>query len=169
MSEQKSPSQNDSNESKAQSAKTMMDEYLKPTYLLIGSCIPLMLGAYAGYRSEIRRAASSAASDGYSPGLTSSGGGLLTRVIGDELMDVKSINSTSGSKMKSAANKVVEQAAHVHNVDVGKLAVKALGVGSLLSVGGFGLLAFGTFIICVYIILDIFILCSCLTKYNFMN
>ena len=146
MSESKPPSQKDSNESKSQPTKTMIDEYLKPTYLLIGSCIPLMLGAYAGYRSEIKRAASSAASDGYSPGLTSSGGGLLTRVIGDELMDAKPIN-TSGNKMKSTATKVVEQAAHVHNVDVGKLAARALGVGSLLSVGGFGLLAFGTFMI----------------------
>ncbi len=126
-----------------------MNEYLKPTYLLFGSCMPLVLGAYGGYKSELRRAASSSASnaasasiDAYSPGFTSSGGGLLTRVIGDEIMDLK---PASSNKMKTAATKIAEQA-HVPNVDVGRLAVKALGVGSLLSVAGFGFLTFGTYI-----------------------
>ncbi len=140
---------NGSTESKQNAGDDQSDylqQFMKPTYVLIGSCIPLVLGAYAGYRSELRRAASSSASsastDAYSPGFTSSGGGLLSRVIGDELMDA---NPSSKSKnMKSATSKIAEQV-HVPHVDVGRVAFKALGVGSLLSVGGFCLLSYGMF------------------------
>jgi len=112
--------------------ESVLNTLLKPTYLLVGSCIPLFLGAYAGYKSEVTRAASSKSLDTYSPGLTSSGSGLLKRVISEELVQ-KGATSTS----KNAATEL--------HVNVPRVAFKALGIGSLLSIGGFGLLTLGMF------------------------
>lgn len=124
---------------------TTLDTFLKPSYLLLASSIPLLLGAYAGYKSEIGRVANAASSsspvslDVYSPGFTSSGNRLLKRYANEENLVKKS--SHNASKIVSA---VAESAEQIH-VNVHRVAFKALGIGSLLSVGGFTLLAFGVF------------------------
>ena len=120
---------------------TSFSQFLKPTYLIVGSCLPLFLGAYAGYRSELSRAATASTNslDSYSPGFTSSGGGLLKRVVGEEIL---SNNNTSNTT--KLANKVVNNGGIAEpNVNIPRMAFKALGIGSLLSIGGFGLLTFG--------------------------
>ena len=118
-------------------------QFLKPTYLIVGTCLPLFLGAYAGYRSELSKVASAASSansiDSYSPGFTSSGGGLLKRVVGEEVLSGTSSNGTTKVANKLATNGIPEP-----HVNIPRMAFKALGVGSLLSIGGFGLLTFGT-------------------------
>lgn len=123
---------------------TSLDTFLKPSYLLLASSIPLLLGAYAGYKSEIGRVTNAASSssvslDSYSPGFTSSGSGLLKRYANEEKLVKKS--SHNASKIVSA---VAESAEQIH-VNVPRVAFKALGIGSLLSVGGFSLLTFGVF------------------------
>jgi hypothetical protein len=161
---------------------------IQPTHLMLVASLPLCMGAYMGYKLELGRigasaAANSAAADAYSPGFTSSGGGLLKRVVGEEVLSanknkskkgVKNANNTTTStkntkntnnttknvqkvkgvkgvkgnvtKMaKTMAKKAVEQAPELSNVNPAGLAFRALGVGSLLSVGGFGLLTFAVF------------------------
>lgn len=119
---------------------------MKPTYLIAAACTPLLLGAYAGYRSELSRAASTSASsaDSYSPGLTSSGGGLLKRVIGEEILSNGIGNRNNTPKAVSAVTETGELA-KVPNVNIPRLAFKALGFGTILSIGGFGVLTFGKY------------------------
>ena len=127
---------------------------IQPTHLMLASSLPLCIGAYAGYRFELSRvtsAASSAAADSYSPGFTSSGTGLLKRVMGEELFSEdnpkrqKNVTKKITTKATTATKSVAEKA-QLLKINPGRVAFGALGIGSLLSVGGFGLLTFGMYL-----------------------
>jgi hypothetical protein len=116
---------------------------VQPVHLIFFASMPLCLGAFAGYKVEMNRVASAsakAAADNYSPGAIGSGGGLLQRVMGEELNITASEASTKATT--SAAESL--QLKQV-KMDVGRIAFKALGIGSMLSVGGVGLLTAGIF------------------------
>lgn len=132
------PLSTQTNDQKGPERNYSFNEFLKPTYLIVGTSIPMLIGAYAGYKSELSRATSSS----YSPGFTSSGMGLLNRVVGEEIM---ASNKNNATKMAKAVASSAEHAQGPH-VNIPRLAVKALGVGSLLSIGGFSFLTFGKII-----------------------
>ena len=116
---------------------------VQPVHLIFFASMPLCLGAFAGYKVEMNRVASasaSAAADNYSPGSIGSGGGLLQRVMGEELNMTASEASTKAT-MSAAESLQLKQI----KMDVGRIAFKALGIGSMLSIGGVGLLTAGIF------------------------
>ena len=121
---------------------------VKPVHLIFFASLPLCLGAFAGYRVEMNRVASASA-ENYSPGGTASGGGLLRKVMSEELKEkVKSADAKiTPSKSAADAAKEAAEALEMKRVrlDVGRLAFKALGLGSMLSIGGVGLLTAGIF------------------------
>lgn len=128
---------------------------VQPVHLILFGSIPLCMGAYGGYRLEMNRIASAAASsssDSYSPGSTASGGGLLRRVMGEELKSryTSTKLSTANSSIKDVSKKSAAAAVETLEMkqirsDIGRIAFKALGIGSMLSIGGVGLLTAGIF------------------------
>ena len=120
---------------------------IQPVHFIFVASLPLCLGAFAGYRVEMKNIASSTA-DQYSPGSTASGGGLLRRVMSEEMRSSFDKLTNNNSISKSSSKKAIDASkAAVENVemkrvksDVGRIAFKALGLGSMLSIGGVGLL-----------------------------
>mmetsp|Transcript_6766 Transcript_6766/g.12748 ORF Transcript_6766/g.12748 Transcript_6766/m.12748 type:complete len:197 (+) Transcript_6766:211-801(+) len=118
------------------------------------------------------------ASDHYSPGSISSGGQLLRKFIREEGKQGNSLLSKNGVTSNHALSSTISQsllslsssssttststslkniAAHTATtaehpnmvkVDTARLAFKALGIGSMLSIGGVGLLTAGIFKVC---------------------
>ena len=128
-------------------------QQLQPVHFIFCASLPLCIGAFAGYRVEMNRIASGSA-ESYSPGSTASGGGLLRRVMGEEMRSsfdavTKNNNSTSKKLSKTAvdAAKAAADTLEMKQVrlDIGRMAFKALGLGSMLSIGGVGLLTAGIF------------------------
>ena len=126
---------------------------LQPVHFIFVASLPLCVGAFAGYRVEMNRIASGSA-ENYSPGSTASGGGLLRRVMGEEMRSsfdavTRNNNSTSKSLSKTAidATKAAAETVEMKQIrlDIGRIAFKALGLGSMLSIGGVGLLTAGIF------------------------
>jgi hypothetical protein len=119
---------------------------VQPVHLILFASMPLCLGAFAGYRVEMNRIASAAASasaDHYNPGSTFSGGGLLRRVLGEEMKN----HSPSTKEVASKATATAAESLQLKQIklDVGRVAFKALGLGSMLSIGGVGILTAGIF------------------------
>jgi hypothetical protein len=132
--------------------------HVHPVHLIFFGSIPLCLGAYAGYKIEMNRVLSSSSSaltaDHYTPGSIASGGSLLRKFILAEEQKQGSISSstTTSSKISNlkniAAHSSVEPINPTMRVDAARLAFKALGIGSMLSIGGVGLLTVGIFKLC---------------------
>jgi hypothetical protein len=134
---------------------------ITPTHLLFVSSLPLCIGAYAGYKLEMNRFSSSNF-ETYTPGSTSSGMSLFQRVMNSNNYNTKSSyletvstnteaashTTTSINQQQAKINNALERniksevsaISSANNVNASRLAIKALGIGSLLSVGGFGLL-----------------------------
>ncbi len=115
-------------------------EKVQPVHLIFAASLPLCLGAFAGYKLEMKQSADPK-SDMHLPGSTKGGNHLLNKLMSsDEKMtkgSTKSVRAAAGS----AAAASVEQL----EVNVGRLAFKALGIGSILSIGGVGLLTAAIF------------------------
>eukprot|EP00554_Chaetoceros_debilis_P004132 CAMPEP_0194091612 /NCGR_PEP_ID=MMETSP0149-20130528/43725_1 /TAXON_ID=122233 /ORGANISM="Chaetoceros debilis, Strain MM31A-1" /LENGTH=220 /DNA_ID=CAMNT_0038776263 /DNA_START=57 /DNA_END=719 /DNA_ORIENTATION=+ len=113
---------------------------VQPVHLMFFASLPLCLGAFAGYKVEMKLvAAAGKTPDHYSPGSTATGGGLLRKVINEEVKATATSKqvATSNGKKAALANAVGEK----FQVDAGRLAFKALGLGTMLSIGGVGLIS----------------------------
>jgi hypothetical protein len=106
---------------------------VKPVHFITFGSLPLIFGAYAGYRKEIIQINRK----NYSPGSTSSGGGLINRVLKKEITATKVTSEVTPEAMAMKLKSV--------NVNPGRLAFTALGIGSLLSIGGVGLITAAVF------------------------
>mmetsp|Transcript_21190 Transcript_21190/g.29688 ORF Transcript_21190/g.29688 Transcript_21190/m.29688 type:complete len:262 (-) Transcript_21190:43-828(-) len=135
-----------------------------PFHLLFFSSLPLCLGAYAGYKFEITNAASSTA-ETYAPGSLSStsgsrGGGLFRKILSTpaEVPFPKPSStqppiltpSSVGANVHIASQTIMKDAnvvvkGQAPNINIGAFAFKALGLGTLLSLGGMGLLTASIF------------------------
>jgi len=152
--------ENPTNESYSSSFMSLTSQ-IQPIHLLLVSSVPMCLGAYSGYKLELGRSAAAAAAataaaskkagknvaaDMYTPGFTTRGSGLLKRVVGEEVS--ASAKTTTNAKIRignANANITGGTSTSAVKVNPGILAFRALGVGSLLSIGGVGLLTFGVF------------------------
>ena len=153
-----SPKQSGEARSPVESSSTFNSAYdflsqFQPVHFIFIASLPLCLGAFAGYRVEMKNIASSTA-DQYSPGSTATGGGLLRKVMSEEMKSsfdkiTKTNNSAPASLSKKAidASKTAVENVEMKRVrsDIGRIAFKALGLGSMLSIGGVGLLTAGIF------------------------
>ena len=132
---------------------------ISPSLFLLGASFPFALGAYGGYRREMKRAAA-AGGDNYTPGsggATGGGGGIISRLMeGHELPSAgKAKAPTSAAASASAAE--ASGAATAATAAAGRagatgfnpagpvLAARALLIGSMLSVGGVGILSAALF------------------------
>lgn len=118
---------------------------VKPLHFLTFGSIPMVLGAYAGYRIEINQMNQKT----YNPGFTSTGTGLLSRVLKEEMKLSNSINmDQKGLNAKisvEAASKNLSKDIHSMTFNPARLAFAALGIGSLLSIGGVSMLTVAIF------------------------
>ncbi len=94
--------------------------------------------------NRIASASASASADHYSPGSTASGGGLLKRVMSEE-MKMKETVSSNSKGIAAAPSPTESLKLKQIKIDAGRIAFKALGLGSMLSIGGVGLLTAGIF------------------------
>lgn len=110
---------------------------VQPVHLGFFASVPLCFGAYLGYKSEIHQTGQSGLKHKlHSSRVSASVGGLLKRS-----------NGNFRNKKKSSNQIVVKRPERINirdgsklQIDAGRLAFKALGIGSLLSVGGMGLI-----------------------------
>lgn len=128
----------DPNEKETSSSFPFVHEFIarfevKPIHFITFGSLPLIFGGYAGYRKEINQMNQK----NYSPGSISSGGGLINRVLKEEFKATK-----VASEMTPEALAMELQSMHVNP---GRLAFAALGIGSLVSIGGVGLITAAVF------------------------
>ena len=126
---------------------------ISPSLFLLGASFPFALGAYGGYRREMKRAAA-AGGDNYTPGsggATGGGGGIVSRLMeGHELPSAgKARAPTSVAASASAATAAAAAGGRAgatgFNPAGPVLAARALLIGSMLSVGGVGILSAALF------------------------
>ena len=109
---------------------------VRPVHLIFASSCTLCLGAYAGYKIEMTKLQ---ADGNYTPGSISTRGGLL-RTVMTTPAEVHYPNKSQGisvNTIKSATKKAAAQ----ESTHVSRVAIAALGVGSLLSLCGVTLLS----------------------------
>ena len=131
---------------------------ISPSLFLLGASFPFALGAYGGYRREMKPAGG----DNYTPGsggATGGGGGIVSRLMeGHELPSAgKAKAPTSAAASASAAEASGGAATAATTAAAGRagatgfnpagpvLAARALLIGSMLSVGGVGILSAAIF------------------------
>lgn len=124
---------------------------VSPSLFLLGASFPFALGAYGGYRREMKRA-TAAGGDNYTPGSggptsTSGGGGIVSRLMeGHELPSAgKNKAPTSSAATAAEASAAARAGATGFNPAGPVLAARALLIGSMLSVGGVGILSAALF------------------------
>jgi len=141
-------SQESSNNPKHESSLHSIN--ITPGFVLLASSIPVCLGAYGGYKLEINQAATTTP-ETYSPGSTASGRGVLFKLINSRPEVLNETTLTIAKNVGATAAKInvsmptSSTATVVQNVNPARVAFKALGIGSLFSVGGFGLLTASVF------------------------
>lgn len=122
---------------------------ISPSLFLLGASFPFAIGAYGGYRREMKRAAA-AGGDNYTPGSggASGSGGIVSRLMeGHELpppgkAKVPTAAEASGGTAATSAGRA---GATGFNPAGPVLAARALLIGSMLSVGGVGILSAALF------------------------
>mmetsp|Transcript_11982 Transcript_11982/g.26649 ORF Transcript_11982/g.26649 Transcript_11982/m.26649 type:complete len:246 (-) Transcript_11982:1549-2286(-) len=120
---------------------------ISPALFLLGASLPFALGAYSGYRREVKRAA--AGGENYNPGSSGGGGGGKGSIV-SRLMEGQE-PATRSSKRVSTAAAAGEMTASraVGGLGVNPvgpvLAARALIIGSMLSIGGVGLMSAAIF------------------------
>mmetsp|Transcript_25889 Transcript_25889/g.37105 ORF Transcript_25889/g.37105 Transcript_25889/m.37105 type:complete len:236 (+) Transcript_25889:74-781(+) len=103
---------------------------VSPAFILLSSSIPLLAGTYVGYRRVVRR------------GDVVAHDALFEKIIGNKY------SSTSISNNVSQSTSVKRVAAISPNkVEPVSIAIKALSLGSMLSIGGVGLISAGVFLL----------------------
>jgi hypothetical protein len=120
--------------------------YHNPSYLLLISSIPLLTGAVMGYRKAFMTGGGETTSYGSSTSF------LSQLVFPEDVAKVKKVAQHSGKTTSSSASKVNASRASFKpsssilvRAEPATLAASALGIGSLLSLGGVGLMAAGVF------------------------
>ena len=126
-------------------------------HLVLGSSLPLCIGAYAGYRLEMNRLTTKS-NNYYVPGSITSNKVNLTHNSkrSKQAMPLSSLSSSVkysdkiGKTIVNCTSHVAGAGAAVSSsspvsVNIGLLGFKALGIGTMLSVGGVGLMVAGVF------------------------
>lgn len=121
---------------------------ISPSLFLLGASFPFALGAYGGYRREMKRAAT-AGGDNYTPGSggATGGGGIVSRLMeGHELPSASTARAASAVEAPGGAAAAAGRAGTTGFNPAGPvLAARALLIGSMLSVGGVGILSAALF------------------------
>ena len=122
---------------------------ISPSLFLLGTSFPFAIGAYGGYRREMKRAAA-AGGDNYTPGSggASGGGGIVSRLMeGPELPSAGKAKVPTAAEASggTAATSAGRAGATGFNPAGPVLAARALLIGSMLSVGGVGILSAALF------------------------
>jgi len=126
-------------------------------HLVLVSSLPLCIGAYAGYRLEMKRLTTKS-NNYYVPGSITSNKVNLTQnsIISKEAMSISSLPSSVkysdkigktivGCTSNVAGTGVAISSSSPVPVNIGLLGFKALGIGTMLSIGGVGLMVAGVF------------------------
>ena len=103
---------------------------VSPAFILLSSSIPLLAGSYVGYRRVVRR------------GDVVAHDALFEKIIGN----IYTSPSISSNVSQSTSIKRVA-AISPHKVEPVSIAIKALSLGSMLSIGGVGLISAGVFLL----------------------
>ena len=122
---------------------------ISPSLFLLGASFPFAIGAYGGYRREMKRAAA-AGGDNYTPGSggASGSGGIVSRLMeGHELPSAGKAKVPTAAEASggAAATSAGRAGATGFNPAGPVLAARALLIGSMLSVGGVGILSAALF------------------------
>jgi len=117
---------------------------ISPSLFLLGASFPFALGAYGGYRRELKIAASN---DIPGSGGGSSGGGIVSRLTeGHELPSARKGQATTSAASAEAAAAAAGRAGAAGFNPAGPFwAARALVIGSMLSIGGVGILSAAIF------------------------
>ena len=128
--------------------------HVSPASFVCLASLPMVIGAYIGYKVELRRAATTG-TESYTPGSVYMGNNLLSRMTANHQDFIETKSSTAGIINGDNATRHVTKSmarttatsGHIR-VDPGRIAIKALGIGTLLSIGGVGLLTAGKTSLC---------------------